>query len=47
MGCVDLAKINTAVVLKYSETPHLDPMSMSGPVVHRLLEDLMEAAAIV
>lgn len=47
MGRVDLTKVNPVVVLKYSETPRLDPMALSGAVAHRLLEDLMEAAAIV
>lgn len=47
MGRVDLSKVNVATVLKYSETPRFDPMSISGASAHRLLEDLMDAAAIV
>lgn len=47
MGRVDLTKVNPAVVLKYSETPRFDPMSISGSAAHCLLEDLMDAAAIV
>ena len=47
MGRVELAKVNAAVVLKYSETPRFDPMSISGAAAHQLLEDLMGAAAIV
>lgn len=47
MGRVDLAKVNTGIVLKYSEKPRLDPFSISGPVALRLLEDLMSSASIV
>lgn len=47
MGRVELVKVNAAVVLKYSETPRFDPLSISGAAAHRLLEDLMDAAAIV
>ncbi len=47
MGKVELAKVNAAVVLKYSETPTFDPLSISGEAALRLLEELMDAAAIV
>jgi hypothetical protein len=47
MGRVDLDKVNTAVVLKYSEKPRLDPFGMSGPVALKLLEELASTASIV
>jgi hypothetical protein len=47
MGRVDLDKINTAVVLKYSEKPRLDPFGMSGSVTLKLLEELASSASIV
>lgn len=47
MGRVELAKVNAAVVLKYSEQPRLDPFSISGPVALTLLEELLTSAAIV
>lgn len=47
MGRVDLEKVNTAVVLKYSELPRLDPFSISGAVAVTLLDELMSTAAIV
>jgi hypothetical protein len=47
MGRVDLNKVNTAIVLKYSEGPKLDPMRMSGVVALKLLEELASTASIV
>lgn len=47
MGRVELAKVNTGVVLKYSETARLDPFTISGAVALTLLEELMDSAAIV
>jgi hypothetical protein len=47
MGRVDLDKVNTAVVLKYSEKPRLDPFGMSGSVALKLLEELASTASIV
>ncbi|MFM9959041.1 MAG: BLUF domain-containing protein [Phycisphaerales bacterium] len=47
MGRVDLDKVNTAVVLKYSEKPQLDPFGMSGAVARKLLEELASSASIV
>jgi len=46
MGHVNLAKINTTILLKYSERPVLDPYSVSGRVSLALLEDLMATASI-
>lgn len=47
MGRVDLNKVNAAIVLKYSETPKLDPFEMSGIVALKLLEELASTASIV
>lgn len=47
MGRVDLDKVNTAIVLKYSEKPRLDPFGMSGSVALKLLEELASNASIV
>ena len=46
MGQVNLSKINHTILLKYSETPELDPYAASGKVSLALLEDLMATAAI-
>jgi hypothetical protein len=47
MGQVNLARINTSVLLKYSEKPELDPYAVSGQVSLALLEELMATAAII
>jgi hypothetical protein len=47
MGQVNLSKLNTSVVLKYSERPEFDPYSVSGKVSLALLEELMATAAII
>lgn len=47
MGKVNLSKLNTSIVLKYSETPELDPYSVSGIVSLALLEELMLTASII
>ena len=47
MGQVNLAKLHASVVLKYSETPQLDPYAVSGDVSLTLLEELMATAAIM
>jgi hypothetical protein len=47
MGRVDLDRVNTAVVLKYSEKPLLDPFGMSGAVALKLLEELASSASVV
>ncbi|MES2509571.1 MAG: BLUF domain-containing protein [Pseudomonadota bacterium] len=47
MGQVNIAKLNTSVLLKYSETPELDPYSVSGKVSFALLEELMATASIM
>ncbi|MES2945556.1 MAG: BLUF domain-containing protein [Pseudomonadota bacterium] len=47
MGQVNVAKLNTSVLLKYSETPELNPYAVSGKMSLALLEELMETAAII
>jgi hypothetical protein len=47
MGHVRLDKLNPSIVLKYSETPELDPYGVSGNVSFALLEELMATASIV
>jgi hypothetical protein len=47
MGQVNVAKINTSILLKYSEKPELDPYAVSGAVSLALLEELMATASII
>jgi len=47
MGQVNLSKINTTVLMKYSALPELDPYSVSGKVSLALLEELMATASII
>ncbi|MBU6501548.1 MAG: BLUF domain-containing protein [Burkholderiaceae bacterium] len=46
MGQVNLSKINTNILMKYSEKPELDPYAVSGRVSLALLEELMATASI-
>ena len=47
MGQVNLARLNPALLLKYSEKPVLDPFGLSGRVSVALFEELMATASIV
>jgi hypothetical protein len=47
MGQVNIARLNPALLLKYSEKPALDPYSVSGAVSMALFEELMATASIV
>jgi hypothetical protein len=47
MGQVDVTRVNTRILLKYSERAELDPYSVSGKVSMALLEELMATASIV
>jgi len=47
MGSMDLNRVNLGTILRFSESPVLDPFSMSGPATLMLLEELMSTAAIV
>lgn len=47
MGQVNVAKLNTSILLKYSEKPEFNPYSVSGNVSLALLEELMATASII
>ena len=47
MGRVKLNRVNQGTILRFSESPVLDPFSMSGPTALALLEELTRTAAIV
>jgi len=47
MGQVNLARLNPALLLKYSETAVLDPYAVSGKVSMALFEELVATASIV
>ncbi len=47
MGAVNLGKVNLSTVLKYSETPQIDPFATSGQVALALIEELIDTAAII
>jgi hypothetical protein len=47
MGQVNIAKVNTALLLKYSEKPVLDPFAASGAGTLALLHELVDTAQIV
>ena len=46
MGQVNLTKVHSSILLRYSERPELDPYAASGKVSLALLEELMATAAI-
>jgi hypothetical protein len=47
MGHVNIAKVNTSLLLKYSEKATLNPFASSGRATMALLEELVASAAIV
>ncbi|BAL97802.1 BLUF domain-containing protein [Rubrivivax gelatinosus] len=47
MGQVSIARLNPALLLKYSETATLDPYAVSGQVSKALFDELVATAAIV
>lgn len=47
MGQVNIAKVNTALLLKYSAKPVLDPFAASGAATLALLHELVDTAQIV
>jgi hypothetical protein len=47
MGQVNVSRINTTILLKYSEKAELDPYAVSGKVSMALLEELMATASII
>lgn len=47
MGQVNLTKINTSTLLKYSEFPTLNPYSLGGKASMALLDELIATASIL
>lgn len=47
MGQVNLARLNAALLLKYSETATLDPYAVSGKAAMALFDELVATAAVV
>jgi len=47
MGQVNMARLNRALLLKYSETATLDPFVVSGSVSMALFEELVATASVV
>jgi Sensors of blue-light using FAD len=47
MGQVNVARLNPALLLKYSATARLDPYAMAGSTALALLEELVATASIV
>jgi len=47
MGQVNLARLNPALLLKYSETATLDPYTVSGAVSMALFEELVATASVM
>jgi Sensors of blue-light using FAD len=47
MGQVNLAKVNPALLLKYSEQAALDPFSSSGLATMALLDELIATGSVV
>ena len=47
MGQVNMARLNPAMLLKYSETATLDPYAVSGAVSMALFEELVATASVM
>ena len=47
MGQVNMARLNPALLLKYSATPVLDPYSVSGQVSLAMFDELIATASIM
>jgi hypothetical protein len=47
MGQVNMARLNPALLLKYSECAKLDPYAVSGKVSMALFEELVATAAVM
>lgn len=47
MGRVNLAKVNPATILRYSETEALDPFALSARISMLLLDELLATAAVI
>ncbi len=47
MGQVNLARVNPSLLLKYSETPVIDPFACSGRATLALLDELIANGAVI
>jgi hypothetical protein len=47
MGQVNLSKVNTSTLLKYSEFPSLNPYALGGKASIALLDELIATASIL
>jgi hypothetical protein len=47
MGQVNMARLNQALILKYSETGSLDPWSVSGRATAAMFDEMIATAAIM
>lgn len=47
MGLVNLARLNPALLLKYSETAVLDPFAVSGKASLALFDELLATASVM
>jgi hypothetical protein len=47
MGQVNLSKVNASLLLKYSETPTIDPFATSGRATMALLDELIANGAVI
>ncbi len=47
MGQVNLSKVNSSTLLKYSERALIDPYSVSGRTVSALTEELVATASVI
>ena len=47
MGQVNMARLNTSLLLKYSETAVLDPYAVSGKVSMALFDELVATASVM
>jgi hypothetical protein len=47
MGQVNMARLNPALLLKYSETASLDPYAVSGAVSMALFDELLATASVM
>ncbi len=47
MGQVNMGRVNHSIMLKYAETPELNPYIMGGHASFALLEELMLTASII
>ena len=47
MGQINMARLNPALILKYSETSQLDPWSISGHATAAMFDEMIATAAIM